>query len=59
MEDCRQELEVELTQTIPLCGVVRCGDQEPRSFEGWVSLAAAVEACVAEETRRAGRFVSR
>ncbi|HVL94378.1 MAG TPA: hypothetical protein VM266_00820 [Solirubrobacteraceae bacterium] len=46
-------LDVTLTATAPLRGVVRCGDLEPRPFEGWVALAAAVEACVAEQARRA------
>jgi hypothetical protein len=58
MDAGRGEVEVTLTHASPLRGVVRCGDQEVRPFEGWVSLACAVEACVAEEARRAadGRF---
>jgi hypothetical protein len=43
--------EVRLATTSPLRGVVSFGDREPRSFEGWVALAAVVEAFVAEEAR--------
>jgi hypothetical protein len=40
--------EVRLSTTAPLRGVVIFGDHEPRPFEGWVSLAAAVQAIVAD-----------
>jgi hypothetical protein len=43
-----ERLEVDLAATTPLRGVVRCGDLQEREFEGWVGLAAAVDACVAE-----------
>jgi hypothetical protein len=42
-------LEVRLAGTTPPRGLVYCGDREPRSFEGWLALAAAVEAFAADE----------
>jgi hypothetical protein len=44
-------LDVDLRETTPLRGVVRCGAQAPRPFEGWIELATAIQACMqAEET---------
>jgi hypothetical protein len=43
--------EVRLEATRPLRGVVRFGNEPGRPFEGWVALAAAVEACVADADR--------
>ena len=41
-------IDVRLTDGMPLRGIVSYGDREPRAFEGWVSLAAAVQAIVAD-----------
>lgn len=43
-----QELDVRIDHASPLRGVVRWGEGPARAFEGWVELAGAVEACLAE-----------
>ena len=49
--DPARSVDVRLEQASPLRGIVRFGDREPRPFEGWVALAAAVEAIVADDGR--------
>ena len=51
-EDSGGPFEIRLAETAPLRGEVRFADHEPRPFEGWVALAAAVEAFVADERTR-------
>lgn len=42
----QETFEVRLATPVPLRGVVRLGDREPQAFEGWVELAAVVQAMV-------------
>ncbi len=44
----QETFEVRLATPVPLRGVVRLGDREPRPFEGWVELAAVVQAMVSD-----------
>ena len=53
--DVREQLVIDLQEAAPLCGVVRYAGQQPRPFQGWVALAAVLDACVAEARGADGR----
>ena len=49
----KDSFDVRLTTAVPLRGVVSLGDRDPLPFEGWVELAAAVQAMMSGDSARA------